>query len=66
VGPRAGLDMCEKSHPHRDTIPGPSSPQPVAILTELPGSHYKSVFYNTLHVLCGVGEGWSRSVGPIV
>jgi hypothetical protein len=20
VGPRAGLDVCEKSHPHRDTI----------------------------------------------
>jgi hypothetical protein len=26
VGPRAGLDMCEKSRPHRDSIPGPSSP----------------------------------------
>ena len=24
-GPRAGLDVCEKSHPHRDSIPGPSS-----------------------------------------
>jgi hypothetical protein len=26
VGPRAGLDVCEKSRPHRDSIPGPSSP----------------------------------------
>jgi hypothetical protein len=26
VGPRAGLDRCEKSRPHRDSIPGPSSP----------------------------------------
>jgi hypothetical protein len=26
VGPRAGLDVCEKSSPHRDLIPGPSSP----------------------------------------
>jgi hypothetical protein len=26
VGPRAGLDVCKKSHPHRDSIPGPSSP----------------------------------------
>jgi hypothetical protein len=26
VDPRAGLDVCEKSHPHRDSIPGPSSP----------------------------------------
>jgi hypothetical protein len=22
VGPRAGLDVCEKSRPHRDSIPG--------------------------------------------
>jgi hypothetical protein len=26
VGPRAGLDRCRKSRPHRDSIPGPSSP----------------------------------------
>ena len=26
VGPRAGLDRCEKSHPHRDSIPRPFSP----------------------------------------
>jgi hypothetical protein len=26
VGPRAGLDRCGKSRPHRDSIPGPSSP----------------------------------------
>jgi hypothetical protein len=26
VGPRAGLDVCEKSRPHRDSIPGPPSP----------------------------------------
>src|SRR5215468_7776901 len=24
VDPRAGLDVCEKSHPNRDSIPGPS------------------------------------------
>jgi hypothetical protein len=35
VGPRAGVDWCGKSCPHRDSIPGPSSPQPVAIPTEL-------------------------------
>jgi len=23
VGPRAGLDACGKSRPHRDSIPGP-------------------------------------------
>jgi hypothetical protein len=37
VGPRAGLDVCEKSRPHRDSIPRPSSPKSVAIPTELPG-----------------------------
>jgi hypothetical protein len=26
VGPRAGLDRCRKSRPHRDSIPRPSSP----------------------------------------
>ena len=35
VGLRAGLDRCIKPRPHRDSIPGPSSPQPVAIPTEL-------------------------------
>jgi hypothetical protein len=33
VGPMAGLLGCEKSRPHRDSIPGPSSPQRVAIPT---------------------------------
>ena len=37
MGPRAGLDRCEKSRPNRDSIPGPSSPKPAAIPTELPG-----------------------------
>ena len=31
MGPRAGVDGCEKSRPHRYSIPGPSSPQRVAI-----------------------------------
>jgi hypothetical protein len=34
VGSKAGLDVCGKSHPHRDSIPGPSSPNRVAIPTE--------------------------------
>jgi len=37
VGPRAGLDRYGKSRLHRDSIPGPSSPYPVAIPTTLPG-----------------------------
>jgi hypothetical protein len=43
VGPRAGLDVCEKSRPHWDSIPGPSSLQPVDIPTELPGPRSKHV-----------------------
>jgi hypothetical protein len=37
MGLRAGLNRCGKSRPYRDSIPGPSSPQPVAISTDLPG-----------------------------
>jgi hypothetical protein len=43
VGPRAGLDVCEKSRPYRDSIPEPSSPYSVAIPTELPGSLSKTL-----------------------
>jgi hypothetical protein len=35
VGPRAGLEECEKPRPHRVSIPGPSSPWRVAIPTAL-------------------------------
>jgi hypothetical protein len=35
VGPRAGLDKCGKSRPHRISIPGPSTPLRVAVRTEL-------------------------------
>ena len=35
MGPKAGLDRCGKSWPHRDSIPGPSSPWRVAIPIEL-------------------------------
>ena len=37
MGPRAGLDGCVKSRLCWDSIPGPSSPYPVPIPTELPG-----------------------------
>ena len=33
---RAGLDRCEKSHPYRVSMHGPSIPKPVAIPTKLP------------------------------
>ena len=32
---KAGLDRCGKTRPHRDSIPGPSSPLRVAIPTAL-------------------------------
>ena len=35
VGTRAGLDGCGNSHPYRDSIPGPFSPQRVARPTDL-------------------------------
>jgi len=39
VSTRAGLDRWGKFRLHRDSIAGPSSPQPVAIPTELLGPH---------------------------
>ena len=35
LSPRAGLGDCGKSHPYRDSIPGPSSLYRVAVPTEL-------------------------------
>jgi hypothetical protein len=34
VDPMAGVDVCETSRPHQDSIPGSSSPGSVAIPTE--------------------------------
>jgi hypothetical protein len=48
VGPRAGLDGCGKSRPHRDSIPGPSSAQQVAIPTTIsqPTKSYVGLTHN--------------------
>jgi hypothetical protein len=48
VGPSAGLDE-RKISPHRDSIPGPSSPQSVAIPTELSRPTISN--YNTNNLL---------------
>ena len=40
VSPRARLDRCGKSRRYRDSISGPSSPQPVPIPTTLPGPQH--------------------------
>ena len=37
MGPRAGLDGCGKSRPHRESIPHRPARSSVAIPTELPG-----------------------------
>jgi hypothetical protein len=68
VGPRASLDRCGKSRPDWDSIPRLSSPQPIAIPTELPSPHiyYVPPFYILLSDLIlhmptsALGEGvWS-------
>jgi len=46
VGARAGLDRCGKSRPHRDSIPGLSSPKQVAIPTTLSQSRQSSIPVN--------------------
>ena len=43
VGPRAGLDGCGKSRPHRDSIPGPSIRKRVPVPTRYPGPFYALV-----------------------
>ena len=44
-GPQSSLDGCGKFRPHQDLISGPSSPQPVAIPTALPGLHIIQYYY---------------------
>jgi hypothetical protein len=42
---RAGVDRWGKSRAHRNSIPGPSSPQPVAIPTEILGPQSCILFF---------------------
>ena len=50
----AGLDGCRKSRPHRDSIPGPSSPYRVATPTELwrPTYVFVNLYYYTFMFVC--------------
>jgi len=43
-GPRTGLDGCGKSRPHRDSIPGPSSPKRLVTATEIPPANHPYFF----------------------
>ena len=47
--------LAENLGPHRDSIPGPSSPQPVAIPTELPGRRCHSMSVSKLLTLYRIG-----------
>jgi len=66
VGPRVGLDRCGKSRPHRDSIPGPSSPWPVAIPTTLPGAPH-NLNYQSGNLLTCIqevsGSNTSQNIG---
>jgi hypothetical protein len=53
VGPRGGLDECEKSRPHRDSIPAPSNPYQVAIPIMLIPTHERChCLKNNVKYLC--------------
>jgi hypothetical protein len=63
VGPRAGLDRCEKYRLHRDSIPGPSSPKSVAIPTELHGPSTWKIWWAPNNASKGQMEFNSESKG---
>jgi len=63
VGPRAGLDRCEKSCTHRDSISGPSNPYPVAIPTTLPGPLSDLNSLNIFRVIKSRRMRWEGHVG---
>jgi hypothetical protein len=60
VGSSAGLDRCGKSRPHRDSIPGPSNPYPVAILTELDGPRVVFI-YSFIHPYSSLSHDRSKA-----
>jgi hypothetical protein len=43
VSHRVGLDGCRKTHPQRDSTPGPSSPERVAVLTTSENTYFKEI-----------------------
>ena len=71
VGHRAGLDRCEKSRPHRDSIPGPSSLQPVAISSRLAGPLRSNVhcliFQSSVRnvLRCGMQYVLANGINPL-
>jgi len=53
VGPRAGLDRCGISRPHRDSIPDRPVRSSVAIPTELPGPLY-FIYNNVIYIIINI------------
>jgi hypothetical protein len=58
VGPRAGLDVCEKSRPHQDSIPGPSRQLHICNFihghvceTEIPAELYVRLLLMLIYIL---------------
>jgi len=51
VGPRADLDGCGKFRPHRDSIPGPSSPYCLAVPAELSRSTVNNSKYDNCNII---------------
>jgi hypothetical protein len=64
VGLTAGLDRCGKSRPHRDSIPGSSSPLRVAIPTTPSIRNYTVHDYLTVSVKRSAeATNWSNAAG---
>ena len=53
MGPKTGLDGCGKSRPHQDSITEPSSPQLVAIPTELSRPTYSDMTCTLIQIQDG-------------
>jgi hypothetical protein len=54
VGPRAGLDRCGKSRPHRDSIPGPNDSNVLISFTCHLLPYYTS--FVTFTLWCGIPQ----------
>ena len=54
---------AENLAPHRDSIPGPSSPQSVAILTELPDPHKQHVLSKLQGTIMDLSHNSSQMPG---
>jgi rRNA maturation protein Nop10 len=57
VVPKAGLDGCEKSRPHRNSTSGPSSKYRVALPTELSQPMMRLMPYGNLRVKGPADDG---------